>query len=138
MTWRRQAIREPVRIAKTKNDPLQRVIGIKNSLAPILADWGLTTQEGVIVLNRTHSAYSVDISTVNIETIVEPATMYIPPALTIRGSFGSIQLHAINEQLAEIEYALQQHLNSIRYPETPDQQLILNYEINKAIEEEAS
>ncbi|MGF7050381.1 hypothetical protein J2T13_004919 [Paenibacillus sp. DS2015] len=120
---------------KLKNDPWHRVIGINNSLAPILADWGLNTQEGVIGLNKALSAYSLDISNANIETIVEPATLYVPPVLTIRGSFGSIQLHAINEQLAEIECALRQHLEGIRYSETPDQQLILNAEINQAIEE---
>jgi len=92
----------------------------------------------VIGLHRTHSAYSVDISNVNIETLVEPETPYVPPVLTIRGSFGSIQLYAINEQLAEIEYALKQHLDGIRYPEIPDQMQILNAEINHAIEEAAS
>ncbi|NWL89602.1 hypothetical protein DMN77_18805 [Paenibacillus sp. 79R4] len=82
------------------------------------------------------TAYSVDLSNQHTEVEVLPENHYSLPTLSLRGSFGTIQIFAANEQLAEIEYALRTHLNGIRYPETPDQQAILNHEINQSIEEE--
>jgi hypothetical protein len=61
---------------------------------------------------RAHSAYTVDLSQQNTESKVLPATPYNPAALEISGSFGSIQIVASDEQLAEIEYTIKQHLNS--------------------------
>ncbi|AZS15325.1 hypothetical protein [Paenibacillus lutimineralis] len=87
-------------------------------------------------MSKAYSTYSVDLSDQNIETTIEPETPFLPPMVTLKGSFGSIQIYAANEQLAEIEYAFRTHLNGIRYPETPDQQTILNNEINQSIEEE--
>ncbi len=82
------------------------------------------------------TAYSVDFSGENIEVDVVPETPYCAPALCLRGDFGVIQLFAAPEHLAEIEFSLRTYLDGIRYPETPDQQAILNHEINQSIEEE--
>ncbi|GGH17023.1 hypothetical protein [Paenibacillus segetis] len=82
------------------------------------------------------TAYSVDVSSENIEVEVLPETKYCSTALCLRGGFGTIQLFAANEHLAEIEFALRNHLDRIRYPETPDQQLIMNEEMNHYIKEE--
>lgn len=84
----------------------------------------------------THSAYTVDLSQQNTESTVLPANLYNPAVLEIRGSFGSVQIVASDEQLAEVEFALRTYLDGIRYPETPDQQAILNHELNRSIEEE--
>ncbi|MNW37024.1 hypothetical protein D3C74_140550 [compost metagenome] len=83
-----------------------------------------------------HSAYTVDLSGQNTESKVLPKNLFNPATLEIRGNFGSIQIIATDEQLAEIEYDLRTYLDGIRYPETPDQQAALNHEITKSIEEE--
>lgn len=82
------------------------------------------------------TAYSVDVSNQNAEVEVLPEKPYTPPGLSLRGGFGTLQLFATNEQLAEIEYALRTYLDGIRYLDTPDQQAVLNHEINQSIEEE--
>ncbi|MGP0583665.1 hypothetical protein [Paenibacillus timonensis] len=82
------------------------------------------------------TAYSVDFSGGNIEVDVLPGTTYCAPALCLRGDFGVIQLFAAPEHLAEVEFAIRTHLDGIRYPETPDQQAVLNHELTKSIEEE--
>lgn len=69
---------------------------------------------------KAHSAYTVDLSQQNTESKVLPATPYNPPALEISGSFGCVQIVASDEQLAEIEYAIKQHLNRIQYPLTAE------------------
>jgi hypothetical protein len=82
------------------------------------------------------TAFSADVSGRTIDVEIQPATQYSPPVLTIRQQAGSFQLHADPEQLAELEYKLRTFLNRIRYPETPDQQVILNHEMKSSIEEE--
>jgi hypothetical protein len=81
------------------------------------------------------TAFSVDLSNQQAEVEVLPENSYCPPVLSLRGSFGTLQIAAANEQLAEIEFALRTHLDGIRYPETPDQQAIMNHEIDQSIEE---
>ncbi|MBQ4899323.1 hypothetical protein KB559_10790 [Paenibacillus sp. Marseille-P2973] len=81
------------------------------------------------------TAYSVDVTGQNVVVEVSPEKQYSSPALCIRGTFGSLQLLAANEHLAEIEFALRTYLDGIRYSETPDQQAILIHEINQSIEE---
>lgn len=81
------------------------------------------------------TAYSVDFSGGNVEVDVLPETTYCAPALCLRGDFGVIQLFAAPEHLATVEYALRSYLDGIRYPDTPDQQAIMNHEINQSIEE---
>lgn len=87
-------------------------------------------------MSRAYSAYTVDLSQQNTDAKVLPADPYNPAVLEIRGNFGSIQIAAADEQLAEVESAIRIYLDGIRYPETPDQQAILNNEINQSIEEE--
>lgn len=82
------------------------------------------------------TAYSVDFSGGNIEVNVLPETTYCSAALCLRGDFGVIQLFAAPEHLAEVEFALKTYLDGIRYPDTPDQQAVLNHELTKSIEEE--
>jgi len=81
------------------------------------------------------TAFSANISGQRIEVEVVPPTHYAPLVLSIRQQFGTVQLHADPEQLAEVEYVIRTYLESIRYPETPDQQMILHAECNEAIEE---
>ncbi|MNO93441.1 hypothetical protein D3C76_850420 [compost metagenome] len=83
-----------------------------------------------------HSAYTVDLSGQNTESKVLPKNPFNPAVLEVRGNFGSVQIAATDEQLAEVEFALRTYLDGIRYPETPDQQDVLNHEINQSIEEE--
>ncbi len=83
-----------------------------------------------------YSAYTVDLSQQNVEAAVLPVDPYSMAAIEIRGTFGSIQITAANEQLAELEYAIRTYLDGIRYPDTPDQQMALNHELNQVIEEE--
>jgi hypothetical protein len=82
------------------------------------------------------TAYSVDITDQNIAVEVKPESAFNSPLLSINGKFGSFQLFAVDEQLAEIEYALRTYLNGIRYTEAPDQQAILNDELAQSIKEE--
>lgn len=70
-----------------------------------------------------------------LETKVQPRMTYSPAALQIKGNKGTIEIEADDDQLAEIEFALRTYLDGIRYSETPDQQAILNHEINQSIEE---
>lgn len=81
------------------------------------------------------TAFSADISGQRIEVEIQPPTRYAPPVLSIRQQSGTFQLHADPEQLAEVEYAIRTYLESIRYSESPDQQLILHAECISAIEE---
>ncbi|WP_433943400.1 hypothetical protein [Paenibacillus sp. SN-8-1] len=67
-------------------------------------------------MKGAHSAYTVDLTEQRIETSVLPKTPYNSPILVISGSFGSIQIAVEYEQLAEIEFALKEHMNGIPYP----------------------
>ncbi|MFW5436600.1 MULTISPECIES: hypothetical protein [Paenibacillus] len=82
------------------------------------------------------AAMSLNVSTEKIEVVVRPKMKYSPAILTIRSKSGTVELHGDDEHFAEIEYALRQHLESLRYPETPDQQQILNAEHNHSLEED--
>ncbi|OME62251.1 hypothetical protein BSK59_01930 [Paenibacillus odorifer] len=81
------------------------------------------------------TAFSAHISGQSIEVEIVPPTHYAPSVLSIRQQTGTVQLHADPDQLAEVEYAIHTYLESIRYTEVPDQQLILTAECNMAIEE---
>ncbi|QWU17348.1 hypothetical protein SAMN04487895_104268 [Paenibacillus sophorae] len=84
-------------------------------------------------MRGTHS-FLLDEEVIGFE--INPETHYNPPVLAIQQGNQSIQLHLSNEQLADLEFTIRTHLDSIRYPETPDQQMILHAECNAAIEEE--
>lgn len=81
------------------------------------------------------AAMSIDITNEITEFIVNPKQTYTPTILSIRAKSGTVEIHLDDDQLAEMEFALRTYLDGIRYPETPDQQAILNHEINQSIEE---
>lgn len=85
---------------------------------------------------RAHSSYTVDLSQQNTESKVLPATLYNPAAIEISGSFGSIQIVASDEQLAEIEYVIQQHFKTMKTSDSPKQSIKdvgLDYSIKEEI-----
>lgn len=127
-----QAIRGSAKTVKTKNDPRQRVkSGTNLSFCPHYSRLGADYTRGGTGLG---TAYSVDVSGQNIKVGVVPETRYCAPALCLHGDFGVIQVFADPEHMAMIEYAVKTYLDSIRYPETPDQQA-LNHEKNQSEEE---
>lgn len=81
-------------------------------------------------------AHSYLVNEEKAEFSLDAETHYNPPVINILAHGGSVQLHMTNEQLAELEYVIKTHLEGIRYPETPDQQMILHAEHDIAIEEE--
>lgn len=81
---------------------------------------------------------NIDVRRENTEIKLHPQMAYTPAILEIRGETVKFEILAENEQLAELEYAIRQHLERERYYETPDQQTILNEEHNQLIEEEAA
>lgn len=83
-------------------------------------------------MRGTHSFL---LSEESIEFSIDSETYFNPPVLRIQQGGESIQHHFSNEQLAELEYKIRTYLDGIRYPETPDQQLLLHAECNAAIEE---
>ncbi|WP_127580940.1 hypothetical protein [Paenibacillus koleovorans] len=56
---------------------------------------------------------------------------YGSPSLVIECSVVNLTLHADDEQLAEIGEAIREHLERVGYHETPDQQQILNSELEE-------
>lgn len=81
------------------------------------------------------AAMSLDITNEIAEVVVQPKRTYTPTILSVRTKSGTVEIHLDDDQLADIEFALRTYLDGIRYPETPDQQAILNHEINQSIEE---
>ncbi|MDO7908464.1 hypothetical protein Q5741_18855 [Paenibacillus sp. JX-17] len=81
------------------------------------------------------TAISLELSNERIEVELRPSMTYTPPALCIRAGAQVIELYLSNEQLAEIEYPIREHLSAISYPETPDQQQILHAEAQQSMEE---
>jgi len=55
------------------------------------------------------TAISLEAQGETLEAEVEPAMLYTPSSLSIRGGFGSIDLYADDEQLQVIEDALRKH-----------------------------
>lgn len=58
------------------------------------------------------TAISLEAQGETLEAEVEPAMLYTPTALSIRGGFGSIELYADDEQLEVIERALRKYRES--------------------------
>ncbi|OAB34237.1 hypothetical protein PGLA_25000 [Paenibacillus glacialis] len=71
----------------------------------------------------------------SIDVGITPKNNYSPAVVSFRTFTDCINLHLTDEQIAEAAYVFNQYLDGIRYPETPDQQQILNAEINQSIEE---
>jgi hypothetical protein len=79
---------------------------------------------------------SLEIAGELITACVKPKIPYSNACLQVRGRGIDFKVFADDEQLAEIGFAIQQHLERTRSHETPDHQMILNHEINQSIEEE--
>lgn len=64
------------------------------------------------------AAMSLNIAGQRFEVVVEPKLVYVPARLSIRGDHGTVELHADDEQLQEIEQALRDYrINKIRKEE---------------------
>ncbi|WP_136604630.1 hypothetical protein [Paenibacillus dokdonensis] len=81
------------------------------------------------------AAMSLDITGERLEAAVQPKRMYTPTILSVRAQSGTVEIHLNDEQLAEIEYTIRQHLDSVRYPEAP-QQTVKDVELKYTIKEE--
>ncbi|BFH63952.1 MULTISPECIES: hypothetical protein [Paenibacillus] len=82
------------------------------------------------------AAMSLDITGERIEAAVQPKRMYTPTILSVRAQSGTVEIHLNDEQLAEIEFAIRQHLDSVRYPEEPQEtveDVKLEYSIKEGI-----
>lgn len=82
------------------------------------------------------AAMSLDITGERIETVVQPQRTYTPTILSVRGKSGTVEIHCNDEQLAEIEYAIRQYFENMKYPETPEQSIKdvkLDYSIKEGI-----
>lgn len=71
----------------------------------------------------------------SIDVGIIPKNHYSPAVVSFRTFTDCVQLHLTDEQIADAAFVLNQYLDSVGYPEPPDQQQILNAEINQAIEE---
>lgn len=58
------------------------------------------------------TAISLEAQGEHLQADVEPAMLYTPTSLSIRGGFGSIELYADDEQLEQIEIALRTYRES--------------------------
>lgn len=81
------------------------------------------------------AAMSLDITGERIETVVEPKRTYTPTILSVRGESGTVEIHLNDEQLAEIEFAIRQHFEKMKYPAAPES-TIHDVELKYTIEEE--
>lgn len=78
--------------------------------------------------------FSVDLSRASIRVEVVPESLYVSPELVISGAGTEVRLQVTDDDLAEIAETIRTHLERVRYHETPDQQRILNAELDAAIE----
>lgn len=53
----------------------------------------------------------------NIDFEIDPNTFYNSPVLAVKQGNQSIQLHLSNTQLAELEFVIRTHLDSLKYPQ---------------------
>lgn len=74
------------------------------------------------------AAMSLDITKERIEVAIRPKLRYTPTILSIRGRTDTVELHADDDQLAEIEFAIREYLQATGHHEVPDQQQILHSE----------
>ncbi|RJG26670.1 hypothetical protein [Paenibacillus thiaminolyticus] len=59
-------------------------------------------------------AMSFDVTKERIEVAIRPKLRYTPTILSIRGQTGTVELHADEEQLAEIMIAINEHLQTAK------------------------
>lgn len=60
------------------------------------------------------AAMSLDITRERIEVVIQPKLRYSPTTLSIRGQSGTVELHADDEQLEEIELAIREYRKNNR------------------------
>ncbi|SEB28058.1 hypothetical protein [Paenibacillus sp. 276b] len=58
------------------------------------------------------TAFTVNLTAQSIDAAVKPAMHYTPAILTVKGSFGSVELMADDDQLAAVADAISQHFKS--------------------------
>lgn len=78
--------------------------------------------------------FTVDLSRAAIRAEITPEDRWTPPELVITGAGTTVRLLLSDEHLAEVMETIRAHLERTRYHETPDQQRILNAELDAAIE----
>lgn len=78
---------------------------------------------------------TIDVTNGCFEARVDPKTTYSPSCLLFTSNGSEIGIQATDEQLEEIRYAIEQHLNRHRSHEYPDQQRIMVHELHTAVEE---
>lgn len=82
------------------------------------------------------AAMSLDITGERIETVVQPRQTYTPTILSVRAQSGTVEIHCNDEQLAEIEFAIRQHFENMKYPENLEptvQDVDLEYSVKEEI-----
>jgi putative alpha-1,2-mannosidase len=78
--------------------------------------------------------FTVDLSRDIVHVKVKPEDRWDPTELVISGAGTTVRLQVTDDDLAEIAETIRTHLERVRYHETPDQQRILNAELDAAIE----
>ncbi|TVX93014.1 hypothetical protein [Paenibacillus agilis] len=58
---------------------------------------------------------SLNVTREQIEVVVTPKMNYTPSILSVRTATGIVEIQADDDQLAEIEHAIKQHLDSVKY-----------------------
>lgn len=81
------------------------------------------------------AAMSLDITGERIEAAVQPKRMYTPTILSVRAQSGTVEIHLNDEQLAEIEFAIRQHFDTLKYPGVPES-TVRDVELKYTIKEE--
>ena len=77
---------------------------------------------------------TIDVTNGCFEAKVDPKTTYTPAYLKLMSGGSEIGIQATDEQLEEIRYAIEQHLNRGRVHEFPDSQIIPNAELHADVE----
>jgi hypothetical protein len=80
---------------------------------------------------------SLDVTASGMTARVQPALTFCPPVLMIEFESGTVAITATNEQLADLAYKLQQHLEFVGHYDEPDGDRLLAAECNAAIEAES-
>ena len=78
---------------------------------------------------------TIDVTNGCFEARVAPKTTYSQSCLMLKSDGEEIGIQLTDEQLEEIRYVIERHLNRHRSHEYPDQQRILVHELHTAVEE---
>lgn len=74
---------------------------------------------------------SVDLANSSTQFSLQPADRYNPASIVINNRIGIITLYLLDEQLADLADTIQTYLERNRAHEAPDQQAILNQELEE-------